>query len=78
MKTAKVFKDREGQAVRLPAEFEIPGEDVYIQQQGDAIILLPRAKSWQPLLDSLHEFDKDLNLERNQPQEQQKREKLLR
>lgn len=77
MKTAKLFKNGQSQAVRLPKEFRMEGTEVYIQKQGDAIILLPKEQSWATLIESLDLFEKDLEIERNQPTEEQKREPLL-
>jgi len=64
MKTAKLFKNGQSQAVRLPKEFRMVGDEVYIEKQGEAIVLLPKNKSW---------FPKDFKIERNQPGENQKR-----
>jgi len=77
MKTAKLFKNGQSQAVRLPKEFRMPGIEVYIKKQGEAIILLPKEKSWKPLFDSLKHFAKGFKMEREQPQEEQKREPLF-
>jgi len=49
MKTAKLFKNGQSQAVRLPKEFRMVGDEVYIEKQGEAIVLLPKNKSWFPL-----------------------------
>jgi antitoxin VapB len=78
MKTAKLFKNGQSQAVRLPKEFRMIGEEVYIEKQGEAIVLLPKNKSWAPLFDSLNHFAKDFKIERNQPGEDQKREPMLK
>ena len=78
MKTAKLFKNGQSQAVRLPKEFRMAGDEVYIKKQGDAIILLPIEKSWDSLFSSLEHFEKDFKIERNQPKENQKREPMLR
>lgn len=78
MKTAKLFKNGQSQAVRLPKEFRMPGREVYIKKQGEAIILLPKEKSWQPLFDSLNHFTKDFKIKRNQPGENQKREQMFK
>jgi antitoxin VapB len=45
MKTAKLFKNGQSQAVRLPKEFRMTGSEVYIKKQGEAIVLLPKEKS---------------------------------
>ena len=48
MKTAKLFKNGQSQAVRLPKGFRMTGTEVYIKKQGEAIVLLPKEKSWSP------------------------------
>jgi antitoxin VapB len=78
MKTAKLFKNGQSQAVRLPKEFRMVGNEVYIKKQGEAIILLPKENSWAPLFSSLNHFTKDFKIERNQPGEDQKREPLFK
>jgi antitoxin VapB len=78
MKTAKLFKNGQSQAVRLPKEFRMSGNEVYIKRQGDAIVLLPKETSWKPLFDSLDHFAKDFKMERNQPEENQKRESMFK
>jgi antitoxin VapB len=78
MKTAKLFKNGQSQAVRLPKEFRMTGDEVYIKKQGEAIILLPKEKSWDILFDSLKHFAKDFRIERNQPVENQKREPMFK
>jgi len=78
MKTAKLFKNGQSQAVRLPKEFRMSGDEVYIKKQGEAIILLPKENSWAPLFGSLEHFTKDFKIERNQPGEDQKREPMLK
>jgi len=78
MKTAKLFKNGQSQAVRLPKEFRMVGNEVYIKKQGEAIILLPKENSWAPLFSSLNHFTKDFRIERNQPGEEQKREPMFK
>ena len=78
MKTAKLFKNGQSQAVRLPKEFRMKGSEVYIKKQGEVIILLPKEKSWNTLFDSLKHFAKDFKIERNQPGEDQKREPMFK
>jgi antitoxin VapB len=77
MKTAKLFKNGQSQAVRLPKEFRMAGTEVYIKKQGEAIVLLPKVMSWAPLFDSLNHFEKDFKMERNQPEKEQKREPMF-
>jgi antitoxin VapB len=44
--TAKVFKNGRSQAVRLPTEFRFTTHEVFIERQGDAIILRPKPDDW--------------------------------
>jgi len=77
MKTAKLFKNGQSQAVRLPKEFRMAGKEVYIKKQGEAIVLLPKERSWAPLFESLNHFERDFKIERNQPEEAQTREPMF-
>ncbi len=54
------------------------GTEVYIKKQGEAIVLIPKEKSWVPLFDSLEHFEKDFKIERNQLVDDQKREPMFR
>ncbi|MFQ5456287.1 MAG: antitoxin [Nitrospirota bacterium] len=67
MQTAKLFKNGQSQAVRLPKEYRIEGDQVYIKKIGNAVVLLPVKDSWQTLLDSIEQFSDDYMSERNQP-----------
>jgi antitoxin VapB len=70
MKSAKLFKNGDSQAVRLPKEFRFAGTEVLIKHVGDAVVLLPKAKSWGSLLTSLKAFSSDFMDERDQPEPQ--------
>lgn len=72
MKTAKLFKNGDSQAVRLPREFRFAGSEVLIKRAGDAVVLLPKTKSWDTLLSSLDQFSDDFMDERDQPGLQQR------
>jgi antitoxin VapB len=78
METAKLFQNGSSQAVRLPKEFRMPGSEVYIKKQGEAIVLLPKETSWKSIFDSLDHFAKDFKIERNQPRENEKREPMFK
>jgi antitoxin VapB len=67
MKTAKLFKNGDSQAVRLPREFRFAGNEVLIKRTGAAVVLLPKSKSWETLLSSLDQFSGDFMSERGQP-----------
>ncbi len=74
VKTAKVFKSGNSQAVRIPKEFHLDGEEVEIRKQGSALVLRPAKKSWTVLLESLKKFTGDfMDQGRNQPPSQKRR-----
>jgi len=76
MKTAKLFKNGDSQAVRLPKEFRFAGDEVLIKRVGSAVVLLPKAKSWDTLIESLEKFPADFMGERGQPGEAEQRDSL--
>ena len=76
MKIAKLFRNGQSQAVRLPKEFRFEGEEVFIKKVGKVTILLPVKNPWEPLLDSINKFSGDFMDTRDQP-EQQKREDIF-
>ena len=72
MKTAKLFRNGQSQAVRLPKEFRFEGEEVFIKKTGNVVMLIPIAHSWDSLLGSLDKFTPDFMSERNQSQQQER------
>ncbi len=75
MKTARLFRNGQSQAVRLPREFRFEDDFVYIKKSGPAVVLLPAKGAWDSLVRSLDEFSDDFLSERDQPKAQ-KREDL--
>lgn len=68
MAKAKLFQNGSSQAVRLPREFRMPGNEVKIYKKGDQVILEPLETTWDALLESLDEFPEDYMAGgRNQP-----------
>jgi antitoxin VapB len=56
----KFFKDGGNQAVRIPREFELPGEHAIMRKEGERLIIEPAApKSLMALLDTLAPIDED-------------------
>jgi antitoxin VapB len=41
----KLFKNGRNQAVRIPREFELPGEDAIMRREGDKLIIEPAPPS---------------------------------
>jgi antitoxin VapB len=73
MKTAKIFRNGQSQAVRLPKEFRFEDSEVFIKKVGNVVQLIPRNEPWSSLFDSLKMFSADFMEERVQP-EVEKRE----
>lgn len=66
MKIAKIFKHGNSQAVRLPREFRVAEDSLFIRKSGDTIILTPRKSSgWQNIRAAIAMFKG--GIERNQP-----------
>ena len=67
MKIARLFRNGQSQAVRLPKEFRFEGDFVYVKKSGRGIVLLPATGSWDSLVESLDKFSDDFMLERKEP-----------
>jgi antitoxin VapB len=66
MKTAKLFKNGQSQAVRLPKEFRFEGESVFIQHLGNCVVLIPEENPWKSMFDAAGQFSDDFMAERDQ------------
>lgn len=56
----RLFRNGRNQAVRIPREFELPGEDAILRKEGDRLILEPvRRRSLLALLATLEPLDED-------------------
>lgn len=67
MKKAKIFKNGQSQAVRLPKEFQFNGKEVFAQKVGNGVLLLPADNPWEIFRQSLNKFTDDFMIEREQP-----------
>ncbi len=64
----RLFRNGRNQAVRIPREFELPGNDAVMSKQGDAILIRPAPKrsllallkTLQPLEESFPQIDDPL------------------
>jgi antitoxin VapB len=75
---AKLFKNGQSQAVRLPKEFRFENqEELFIKRVEDGVILMPKNDKsvWDHMFDRLDEFSDDFMQARVQPT--QKRENLF-
>jgi antitoxin VapB len=56
----KLFKNGRNQALRIPREFELPGEDAIIRREGDRLIIEPAPpRSLLAILRELAPLDED-------------------
>lgn len=53
-RTVSLFRNGRNQAVRIPVEFELPGNEAVMRKEGDKLIIEPKRK--KTLLDVLDEF----------------------
>lgn len=77
MKTAKIFRSGNSQAVRIPKAFQLQGNEVEIEKRGDVLILRPRKRSWASLVDSLPKFTDDFMKGGRKPPRAQRRDKAF-
>jgi antitoxin VapB len=56
----KLFKNGRNQAVRIPREFELPGEDAIMRKEGDRLVIEPVGpKSLLAWLDTLEPIEEE-------------------
>ena len=73
-KKTRLFMSGNSQAVRIPREFQLEGDEVEIQRRGNTLIIRPKKQTWQPLTDSLALFTPDFMEEgRKQPSLQKRK-----
>ena len=68
--TAKLFKNGQSQAVRLPKEFRFDNlKEVFIKKVNGMVILIPKSNKnvWDTLYDNLNGFSDDFMQTRIQP-----------
>ncbi|MDI7225375.1 type II toxin-antitoxin system antitoxin VapB [Leptospira santarosai] len=73
MNKAKIFKNGDSQAIRLPKNYRFKGREVYIRKDGNNVILTPIDDIVDQFWNTLHNFSDDLIIDRNQPNEYDKR-----
>ena len=56
MKTAKLFRNGQSQAVRLPKEFRLQGDEVYVGRIAGGVLLLPKKITYHQVMDILGKF----------------------
>jgi antitoxin VapB len=56
----KLFRNGRNQAVRIPREFELPGEDAVMRKEGDRLVIEPApAKSLLAVLATLEPIEEE-------------------
>jgi antitoxin VapB len=66
----RLFRNGRNQAVRIPREFELPGNQAVMRKEGDRLIIEPARRvsltdllaSWQALPETFPDVDKGLGL----------------
>ncbi len=76
MLSAKLFKNGQSQAVRLPKECRFEGDEVAVNKIGDIVILVPKNNKWDGFLNSLELFSDDFMNEGRKQKVVQDREEL--
>ena len=75
MQKAKLFKNGNSQAVRLPKEYRFSGDEVGIMQVGETVVLYDLKKAWKhflelpPLTPDVYEAILEARQERRHPRE---------
>jgi len=66
----RLFRNGRNQAVRIPREFELPGEDAVMRKEGDRLIIEPAPKrSLREILATLSPIDEDFGPIEDRPPE---------
>jgi antitoxin VapB len=55
------------QSIRIPENFKINDDKVYLKKVGTALYIIPFHNPWQNLFDSVDEFSQDYMNDREQP-----------
>jgi len=64
----RLFRNGRNQALRIPREFELPGDEAVIHKEGDRLIIEPMKKksllklleTWEPLNEEFPDVDEGL------------------
>ena len=73
MMTAKLFENGRSQAVRLPKECRLSGEEVIVNKIGELVTLMPEGNRWEGFVRSLNLFSDDfMDSGREQPELQER------
>lgn len=56
MSIAKVFKNGRSQAIRLPKEFRVNAEEVYLKRTPEGFLVIPK-NPWEMFFEGVEELD---------------------
>lgn len=71
-KVAKLFTNGRSQAVRIPKEYRFEGSEVYVEKEGDRVVLSPkRVSTWREFFEEVPVVSDDFSVEpRDMPAEE--------
>lgn len=58
MQTAKVFRNGRSQAIRLPRDFRVECEEVYLKKTPEGFLVIPR-DPWEVFFEGVRELSDD-------------------
>ncbi len=64
--TARVFKNGQSQAIRLPKAFRFSSKEVFIRREGEDVIISPKPDSWEDYFSSDRRPTSDFMKKRDQ------------
>ena len=70
LETIDIQDSSGSQSVRIPDDFKIDDDKVYLKKVGNALYIIPFHNPWQDLIDSVDNFSEDFMNDREQPNEQ--------
>jgi len=71
MKTAKIFKHGNSQAVRLPKEFRFDADEVLVKRSSGGVLLLPKKVTYDHIMTVVGRFKG--RVARRQPRDQRRK-----
>lgn len=63
MSTTRTFMSGRSQAIRIPKEYRLPDEDIFVNRVGDTVTLTPVSKLRETFTQSLRLFSDDFMAE---------------
>ena len=76
MTTTRTFMTGRSQAVRIPKEYRLPEEDIFVNRIGNTITLTPVSKLKESFAESMQMFTEDFMADGRPPQIDAKRDEL--